>query len=59
MNELYNEALQLAQQLQDDIKLASTRLEHVRLTARANEATSLANRIKDALTDVEKKQEGI
>jgi hypothetical protein len=44
---LLEEATQLAQQLQDDIKLASTRIEHVRLTARANEAALLAERLKE------------
>jgi hypothetical protein len=44
---LLEEAQQLAQQLQDDIKLASTRIEHVRLTARANEAALLAERLKE------------
>jgi len=44
---LLEEAKQLAQQLQDDIKLASTRIEHVRLTARANEAALLAERLKE------------
>jgi hypothetical protein len=48
---LLEEATQLAQQLQDDIKLASTRIEHVRLTARANEAALLAQRLKDINTN--------
>lgn len=48
---LLEEAQQLAAQLQDDIKLASTRLEHVRLTARANEAALLAERLKEFNTN--------
>ena len=48
---LLEEAQQLAQQLQDDIKLASTRIEHVRLTARANEAALLAERLKELNTN--------
>jgi hypothetical protein len=48
---LLEEATQLAQQLQDDIKLASTRIEHVRLTARANEAALLAERLKELNTN--------
>ena len=48
---LLEEAAQLAANLQDDIKSASTRLEHVRLTARANEAALLAQRLKDINTN--------
>jgi hypothetical protein len=48
---LLEEAQQLAQQLQDDIRLASTRIEHVRLTARANEAALLAERLKELNTN--------
>jgi hypothetical protein len=48
---LLEEAQQLAQQLQEDIRLASTRIEHVRLTARANEAALLAERLKELITN--------
>ena len=48
---LLEEANRLAAQLQDDIRLASTRLEHVRLTARANEAALLAERLKELNTN--------
>lgn len=48
---LLEEAAQLAANLQDDIKSASTRLEHVRLTARANEAALLAQRLKEFNTN--------
>ncbi len=46
---LLEEAQQLAHQLHEDIRLASTRFEHVRLTARANEAALLAQRLKDLI----------
>ena len=39
----------LAQQLLDDVKLASTRIEHVRLTTRANEAALLVQQIEETL----------
>ena len=48
---LLEEATQLAANLQDDIKLASTRLEHVRLTTRANEAALLVQRLKEFNTN--------
>lgn len=38
-------ASQLAERLSDDIRLASTRLEHVRATARANEAVNLLHEL--------------
>lgn len=36
-----------AQRLEEDIKLARTRDEHLRVTARANEARQIANVIAD------------
>jgi hypothetical protein len=45
-------AQDLAASLKQDIALASTRLEHVRLTARANEAAHLVEAIERLLTDV-------
>jgi hypothetical protein len=42
MNELTDLAAELAARLQEDILLARTREEHIRLTARANEAAHLA-----------------
>jgi hypothetical protein len=39
-------ASQLAEHLSDDIRLASTRLEHVRVTARANEAVNLLHELQ-------------
>jgi hypothetical protein len=40
-------AKELAQLLADDVKLASTRIEHVRLTTRANEAAHLVQMIEE------------
>jgi hypothetical protein len=42
MNKLTDLAAELAARLQEDIILAKTREEHIRLTARANEAAHLA-----------------
>jgi hypothetical protein len=42
-------AKDLAQLLADDVKLASTRIEHVRLTTRANEAALLVQQIEETL----------
>jgi hypothetical protein len=41
----------LASQMLDDVKLASTRIEHVRLTARANEAAHLVSMLEEQLND--------
>lgn len=43
--------------LQEDIRLASTRIEHVRVTARANEATNLLNAL-ESLLEIHKEPEG-
>lgn len=37
----------LANQMNEDVKLASTRIEHVRLTARANEAAHLVAMLEE------------
>ena len=42
-------ARDLAQLLADDVKLASTRIEHVRLVTRANEAALLVQQIEETL----------
>ena len=42
-------ARDLAQLLADDVKLASTRIEHVRLTTMANEAAQLVQQIEETL----------
>lgn len=41
----------LANQMLDDVKLATTRTEHVRLTTRANEAAQLVNMLEEQLND--------
>ena len=41
-------AAELAARLSEDIRLASTRIEHVRVTARANEAAELLDAIRTA-----------
>jgi hypothetical protein len=43
--ELVELATKLADRLEDDIKLARTRDEHLRVTARANEARQLLNEL--------------
>jgi hypothetical protein len=48
---LLNYARVLASQMLDDVKLASTRIEHVRLTARANEAAHLVSMLEEQLND--------
>ncbi len=45
-NNLEELAARLAERLQEDVQLSKTREEHVRVTARANEALELLNRIK-------------
>ena len=49
-NELLTKARELAAQLQLDISQASTRLEHIRLTARANEAALLLQDVEQLFT---------
>jgi hypothetical protein len=46
-DEIVEAARELAEQLAEDIRLARTRDEHVRLTIRANSATALANGLAD------------
>jgi hypothetical protein len=41
-------AERLAARLQEDITLATTRQEHIRVTARANEAVEIVNGLKTA-----------
>lgn len=50
LNDIVLAAEQHAKQMSDDIRLASTRLEHVRLTARANEAALLASQLRELQT---------
>jgi len=46
MNDIIEMAADLATRLSEDIRLASTRLEHVRVTARANEAVNLLHELQ-------------
>jgi hypothetical protein len=50
-NNLLAIAEELAQNLTDDIPLAKTREEHIRVTARANRATELFNLMTAEATD--------
>jgi len=43
----------LAEILTEDVALASTREEHVRLTARANEAQTLASSLEEVTREVQ------
>lgn len=45
-NEILKAASQLAENLKTDIPLAKTREEHIRVTARANEAAALVEKLK-------------
>jgi hypothetical protein len=57
MNEILVRAYELAAQLADDVRSASTRFEHVRLVARANEAALLAEHLERLLNDDKTEQE--
>ena len=48
--QLLTNARELASQLAADVNQASTRLEHIRLTARANEAALLLQALEKLLT---------
>lgn len=62
LNDIIEMAASLAEQLHSDIRLASTRLEHVRTTARANEAVNLLHELQtlagEQTTDVEIPKDG-
>lgn len=63
VNDIIELAAVLATQLSQDIRLASTRLEHVRLTARANEAVNLLHELQTLAgeqvnTDVQISEDG-
>lgn len=45
LNEVIDQMVDLANGLHDDVKLASTRVEHIRLTARANEAVNVLHNL--------------
>jgi hypothetical protein len=50
-NNLLEVAEELARNLTDDIPLAKTREEHIRVTARANRATELVRMLTAEMTD--------
>lgn len=52
-SELLELAQRLADRLREDIPLSRTRDEHIRVTARANEALELANGLRDTLSNEE------
>ena len=63
VNDIIELAAVLATQLSQDIRLASTRLEHIRLTARANEAVNLLHELQTLAgeqvnTDVQISEDG-
>lgn len=45
LNEVIDQMVDLTNGLHDDVKLASTRVEHIRLTARANEAVNILHNL--------------
>lgn len=53
LNDILEEAYQHAERLSQDVKLASTRIEHVRVTARANEAANLLHHLQKLTEDNE------
>jgi hypothetical protein len=50
-------AEELSRRLQEDIKLSSTRIEHVRVTARANEAVNLLKALESLLETTQESEE--
>lgn len=46
LNDIIEMAASLAENLHADVRLASTRIEHIRLTARANEAVHLLHELQ-------------
>jgi hypothetical protein len=53
MNEVLTNATHLAQQLQADIAQAANRVDHIRMTARANEAWKIVELLQKLLTNVD------
>lgn len=45
LNEIIEQFVIFTDNLHSDVRLASTRIEHIRLTARANEATNLLHNL--------------
>jgi hypothetical protein len=56
LNKVIDQLTELANGLHEDVKLASTRLEHIRLTARANEAVNILHDLM-LLRDAEGQQD--
>lgn len=52
-SDLLDLAERLADRLREDIPLSRTRDEHIRVTARANEALELVNGLRDTLSNEE------
>jgi hypothetical protein len=52
MNEALEAARELAAQLLTDVQFAATRVEHIRLTARANEAAHLVEKLEAAASQL-------
>lgn len=57
VNQAINQSAELAEQLQSDIRLASTRIEHIRVTARANEAVHLLHELQKLGEILEQQQQ--
>lgn len=55
LNEVIDQMVDLTNGLHDDVKLASTRVEHIRLTARANEAVNVLHNLMHLQDDQETK----
>lgn len=53
LNDIIEMAYEHAERLSQDVKLASTRIEHVRVTARANEAANLLHHLQKLTEDNE------
>lgn len=53
LNDIIEVAYQHAERLSQDVKLASTRIEHVRVTARANEAANLLHYLQTLTEETE------
>lgn len=57
LSEIIEELATLTENLHSDVRLASTRLEHIRLTARANEAANLLHNLMNFQADDENKNQ--
>lgn len=57
LNEVIEKFVELTDNLHSDVRLASTRLEHIRLTARANEAANLLHNLMNLQADDENKNQ--